>query len=440
MFAAKKAGDIFSAFSVGVTDELPARYKDLKDQLRPANIQAAWDRLTTAYEKESERIQKLGSKAVPEINFEDIKGNNGCFPEKTIQEIRKSGCIVVRGVFEREEALGYKQQVRDHIAKHPGIDGFPAKNPQVWELYWTKGQAQARSHPNFLAVSTALNRIWHASDDTAIDLSTNVTYCDRLRIREPGDASFALGEHVDGGSVERWEDPEYRKCYQKILEGKWEEYDPFDATHRVDAVMDMYDCGGGCSMFRSFQGWVSLSDVQSPGGGTLKVCPLIKETTSYMIMRPLLDDLKDSSDMGGSRPGSQQLINEEQHPHIMKTVVSIPSVKPGDCVFWSADTVHAVESVCNNPTDSSVFYIPVAPLCAINSKCLRRQRDNFDKGLTPPDFPGNNCELHFDDRAKPQDLSDLGKLGMGYTRFEETADMTKGQREAIRIANSDLFD
>jgi hypothetical protein len=47
-------------------------------------------------------------------------------------------------------------------------------------------------------------------------------------------------------------------------------------------------------MFRSFQGWVSLSDVQSPGGGTLKVCPLIKETTSYIMMRPLLDDLKDS--------------------------------------------------------------------------------------------------------------------------------------------------
>jgi hypothetical protein len=41
-----------------------------------------------------------------------------------------------------------------------------------------------------------------------------------------------------------WEDPEYRKCYQKILDGKWEEYDPFDATHRVDATMDMYGCGG----------------------------------------------------------------------------------------------------------------------------------------------------------------------------------------------------
>jgi hypothetical protein len=36
-------------------------------------------------------------------------------------------------------------------------------------------------------------------------------------------------------------------------------------------------------------------------------------------------------------------------------------------------------------------------------------------------------------------LTELGKLGMGYTRFEEKADMTEGQRKAIRIANSHLF-
>ena len=87
------------------------------------------------------------------------------------------------------------------------------------------------------------------------------------------------------------------------------------------------------------------------------------------------------SDMAGSRPASQQILTEEYHPHIIKSMVSIPSVRPGDCVFWSADTVHAVENECNNATDSSVFYIPVTPLCAINSKCLRRQRDNFDKGV-----------------------------------------------------------
>ncbi|CAM0139195.1 hypothetical protein VKS41_002405 [Umbelopsis sp. WA50703] len=440
MFSTKKAGDISSAFSFGVKDELPARYKDLKDQLRPTNIQEAWDRLIKVYEKESQDIQKAGPNAVPQVEYKDIEANNGNFPEHIVKAIRKTGCIVVRGVFEREEALGYKQQVKDYISKHPGIKGYPADDPQVWELYWTKGQVAARSHPNFMAVSNALNNIWHASEEAAIDLSTNVTYCDRLRIRQPGDTSFALGEHVDGGSVERWEDPEYRKSYQAILNGEWEKYDPFDATHRVDATMDMYDCSGGCSMFRSFQGWVSLSDVKSPDGGTLKVCPLIKETTSYMIMRPLLSDLKDSSDMGGSRPGSQQLMSEEQHPHIIKTMVPVPEVHPGDCVFWSADTVHAVEKECHNPTDSSVFYIPVAPLCSINSKYLKRQRDCFDGGYTPADFPGNHCELDFDDRAKPEDLTDLGKFGMGYSRFEATATMTEGQKQAIKIANSHLFD
>jgi hypothetical protein len=52
-----------------------------------------------------------------------------------------------------------------------------------------------------------------------------LTYADRLRIRNPGDAKFALGPHSDGGSIERWEDPNYRKVYEKILQGKWEDFD-----------------------------------------------------------------------------------------------------------------------------------------------------------------------------------------------------------------------
>jgi len=34
-----------------------------------------------------------------------------------------------------------------------------------------------------------------------------MSYYDRLRIRKPGDSKFALGPHIDGGSLERWEDP-----------------------------------------------------------------------------------------------------------------------------------------------------------------------------------------------------------------------------------------
>jgi hypothetical protein len=47
---------------------------------------------------------------------------------------------------------------------------------------------------------------WHPKDSSEL-ISTEhpVSYADRLRIRQPGDAGFALGAHVDGGSVERWE-------------------------------------------------------------------------------------------------------------------------------------------------------------------------------------------------------------------------------------------
>lgn len=45
-------------------------------------------------------------------------------------------------------------------------------------------------------------------------------------------------------------------------------------------------------MFRSFQGWMSLSNTQ-PGGGTLRLCPLVKHSISYVMLRPLLKDVLD---------------------------------------------------------------------------------------------------------------------------------------------------
>src|SRR5689334_6837050 len=86
--------------------------------------------------------------------------------------------------------------------------GFPPKNPQVIELYWPSPQLCARTHPSLLEAQKPLMSLRHASDaesDSPISLRTPLSYADRLRIRQPGDAQFALGPHQDGGSVERWE-------------------------------------------------------------------------------------------------------------------------------------------------------------------------------------------------------------------------------------------
>jgi hypothetical protein len=57
-----------------------------------------------------------------------------------------------------------------------------------------------------------------------------LTYGERLRIRQPGDRSFTLGPHVDGGSIERFEDPLSRQAYKEVFEGRWEQYDAGSST------------------------------------------------------------------------------------------------------------------------------------------------------------------------------------------------------------------
>lgn len=144
--------------------------------------------------------------------------------------------------------------------------------------------------------------------------------------------------------------------------------------------------------------------------------------------------------MGGAIPGVQQHILENLHPHIMEAMVSIPEVNPGDCVFWHCDMVHAVEGICDSPTDSSVFYIPATPLCAKNAEYALKQRIAFELGRSPPDFPLNNCEEFFEDRATPTDLTDLGRLTMGFGNidYDPTLSSHQGSEAAIQIANDIL--
>lgn len=96
-------------------------------------------------------------------------------------------------------------------------------------ISWSKSQQEARSHPHMLKTQTALLSIFKASPHSEISLATPLVYADRLRIRNPGDAKFALGPHMDGGSIERWEDPDYRMVFDKILKGQWEEFDAWQA-------------------------------------------------------------------------------------------------------------------------------------------------------------------------------------------------------------------
>lgn len=201
-----------------------------------------------------------------------------------------------------------------------------------------------------------------------ISTSQPLTYADRVRIRQPGDTGFALGPHIDGGSVERWEPGGYGRggVYEKIWLGKWEEYDPWEASCRIPVISDLYGGAGACSMFRMFQGWLSMSQT-GPNEGTLMVNPLLQLASAYCLLRPFFEPIEQAvnpivghyspeflkpdnwrlksesgmtSELQGANPGNAQELNQVLHPHLdlQKTMVHIPSIKPGDFVVWHCDS------------------------------------------------------------------------------------------------------
>jgi hypothetical protein len=371
-------------------------------------------------------------------------------PQSKIDAIRHRGTAVIRNVLPRDQALGLRRKAQEYIAANKSkVKAFPADSPAVYELYWSPSQVEARAHPNMLKAQSFLASFWHSSDPTS-EISTTypLSYADRFRIREPGDAKFALGCHTDGGSLERWEDPEYSKVYQAITQGRWEKYDPFDARHRILAKMDLYNGAGACSMFRLFQGWLSMSST-GPGEGTLKVCPLVRHATSYLMLRPFIDvktkQLNLDATFPNSVPAACQEYDPVSHPHLEleTTMVSMPRVEPGDYVAWHCDMIHAVDKEHRGESDSSVLYIPACAVTKPNIESLKSQRMSALKYSPPPDFPGagGDGEIGFHGATAWEQLNDAGKraMGLGQRRWEIEAGMSAGERKVLQDGNNALF-
>jgi hypothetical protein len=367
----KREGDIsdsFASLSGKEPTPLPDRFRELKLSLSAGHedqIIQGWKRLLRTLKQENDIVAKRGPSVIPVVRFSHLDEDLATLKD----DIKKRGAAVIRGVIPEDEARSYKFEIEDYVRRNPHTRGFPAHNPQVIELYWSAPQLRARTHPNLLAAQTALmTKLWRVSDPKCpISLRLPLSYADRLRIRQPGDAHFALGPHQDGGSVERWEKEGYGAgggVYNDVFSGEWEKYDPFEASGRVGAVTNLYDGLGACSMFRMFQGWLAISR-SAPEQGTLLVNPLLKESTAYALLRPFfrpVKDLKDlqgskdefldesnweftageqmNSDIQGATPGHGQEFPEGMHPHIEldRTMVHMPEVRPGDFVVWHCDS------------------------------------------------------------------------------------------------------
>lgn len=461
--AQKEEGTIASVFATlsggSLDDALPARFSDLKSKILTGNgvgneaqirdhLKKSWRDLLPSLAAEMKHIATRKQETLPSIEYPRDGGLKEALSPRTIQDIKERGVVVIKGVVPEGEVLQWKQDIQNY-ARENKARGFPDDNPQVYELYWSKAQVAARSHPALLDASQAILSLWKqpaTSDlpiDNLADMTTPLTYADRLRIRQPGDAKFALGAHIDGGGVERWEDDAFRSVWDGILKGNWRKFDNWSlGSHgqRMTARGDMYNGPGQCSVFRPLQGWLSMSHT-GPSEGTLRVLPNLREATTYIVLRPFfhprltlnqcdnnvdhyLDvnnwefDSSHSSKFPGCSLGHNIELSSTTHPHLQlqDTMTSLSSVSPGDFVLWHCDAVHSVESTHAGLTDSSVMYIPAIPLTANNWRYVTKQAKDFKAGVPPADFPGGKGESQFKmgARAGTQDIQgQMARTAMG---------------------------
>jgi hypothetical protein len=361
-----------------------------------------------------------GQEVIPIVRYSDVEA--GGVPAEMIAKIKDRGACVVRRTFAPEQADAWDREIAAYVEEN-GLDAklanaaedkyfgtLASAKPQIYGIYWSRPQVQARQAESLTRVRVFLNNLWLAESEGQRHFNPSETpaYADRIRRRPPGSASLGLSPHVDGGSVERWLDENFRKVYRHVFSGNWHDYNAFDAAYRPDARE--VASPAVCSMFRTFQGWTALTR-QGKGDGTLQLIP-IANAMMYVLLRALQDDVPED-ELCGAAPGRALSVNPQYHSLLIEALSSIPLMEPGDTVFWHSDVVHAVENEHRGTGYSNVMYISSTPGCAKNTAYLVKQAPAFLSGRTPPDFAPDNFEVDFKGRGAEADLTPLGRSQLG---------------------------
>jgi len=420
-------------------ENLPEAIREAKQKLRQElpGYAAVFQEVENEMRRSVAAIVKerdAGETVIPVLHYSDVAA--GTVSPEAIAQIRDRGACVIRETFAPEQARAWDDEIGRYVeenglneklanaAEDKYFGTLAAAKPQIYGIYWSRPQVQARQAESLTQVRRFLNRLWLSESEGLrhFDPDQVPVYADRIRRRPPGASSLGLSPHVDGGSVERWLGPNFRSVYRHVFSGDLQKYDAFDAAFRPEA--EEFPSPAVCSMFRTFQGWTALTR-QGKGDGTLQLIPIAR-SMAYILLRALQDDVPDT-ELCGAQPGRALSVNEQYHSLLLRATASIPLMEPGDTVFWHPDVVHAVENEHTGSGYSNVMYIGATVGCPKNSAYLGKQADAFLSGKTPPDFAPDNFEVDFRGRATEADLTRLGRSQLGLPPLENNIPLISGE-------------
>jgi Protein of unknown function (DUF1479) len=375
------------------------------------------DRVLEQVEEVAAELE-AGRNVWPVVQYADIEAGN--VPGETLALLRKRGCMIVRGHFERQQALDWDQGIQTYVEgnhffenyRGAGDDFFASvdSKPEIYPVYWSHAQMEARQSDRMARVQAFLNGLWTSTSSGTqwFDPTRDSMYPDRIRRRPPGTTSNGLRSHMDAGTLDLWMTHEHQLAFRHLFDGSVEEFDPWSSEHRTTGPL--FIGSTKTSAFRTFQGWTALSDMDHDQG-VLHSIPIV-DVMGYLLLRPLLADVPDDDmcavAVGRAFPGAT-----EWHAPLQRALGGIPDVRAGDSAWWHTDLLHAVAPVQDQKGWGNVMYIPAAPWCERNERYSSFVRSAFLDGSSPDDFPPEHYEREWPDRFPVDALNRTGRRALG---------------------------
>ncbi|MEA2136383.1 MAG: hypothetical protein QOC68_4292, partial [Solirubrobacteraceae bacterium] len=165
-------------------EDLGAAIREIKAAIR-ARIEASgrtveevWSVVTAQLTERVEEIEdakRRGETIWPVIDYADIKA--GTVSPEALEHLHRRGCVVVRGNFEHDQAIAWDRDTVDYVDRNnffedyrgPADDFFGSvgSRPEIYPVYWSKAQMEARQSDRMARVQSFLNHQWaYESDGT----------------------------------------------------------------------------------------------------------------------------------------------------------------------------------------------------------------------------------------------------------------------------------
>ena len=378
-------------------EDLPSAIRQIKTALR-ARITATGRSVEEVFavieRRVREQVEQIaaeksrGETVWPVVHYADIAA--GTVTADELARLRQRGCLIVRSHFDRDQALGWDQDIVRYVESNrffetyrgPGDDFFGSvgSKPEIYPIYWSlRPDASSAERPHGPRPGLPQRPV-----DQPVRRRAVVRPAARLALPRPDPppprrSRFRRPGHAPGP---RHPGPMDDTGVPAGLPA------PFRRHRRgLRPVGRRLPHGRACNIPArrcARRSAPSRAGQPSPTWTTTRAC-----STPSRSPRPWATSCcgrccttSPDDDMCGVTTNKVFPVSDTWQPLLLAALTGIPDVRAGDSVWWHCDMIHSVAPVQNQKGWGNVMYIPAAPWCPAQ-RALRGRRPRGIHRLAP---------------------------------------------------------